>query len=46
MASVKVYSRHVKLAARGPHAAPLLVLCGPNGTFHLAHFIYFSLNFE
>jgi len=26
---VTVYIRHVKLAARGPHAAPLLAKCGP-----------------
>jgi len=27
------YGRHVKLVARGPHADPLLVLCGPNSYF-------------
>ena len=25
-----IYSRHVKLAARGPHAAPLYDYCGPH----------------
>jgi hypothetical protein len=24
-----LYIRHVKLAARGPHASPLLFFCGP-----------------
>jgi hypothetical protein len=46
------YVRHVKLAARGPHAALLLVLCGPNRNFqyatfnNFAYFFYYLLNFE
>jgi len=32
-----LYSRHAKLAACGPHAAPLLVLCGPQWPLKSIH---------
>jgi len=52
---IEFYKHELEQACQtgGPHAAPLLVLCGPNRNFHYATIqsmslllIFFSLKFE